>query len=43
MRNEKDNNKNSYTKFLSRINYKFKNQRNLDLALTHSSFNEKKN
>ena len=42
MRNEKDNNKNSYTKFLSRINYKFKNQRNLDLALTHSSFNEKK-
>jgi ribonuclease III len=43
MRNEEQNNKSSITNFLSKINYKFKNQSYLDLAITHSSFNEKKN
>ena len=42
MRNEEQNNKSSITNFLSKINYKFKNQSYLDLAITHSSFNEKK-
>ena len=43
MRNEEQNNKSSITNFLSKINYKFRNQSYLDLAITHSSFNEKKN
>ena len=43
MRNEEENNKSSIRNFLSKINYKFKNHNYLDLALTHSSFNEKKN
>ena len=43
MRNEEENNKSSIRNFLSKINYKFKNHNYLDLAITHSSFNEKKN
>ena len=42
MRNEEENNKSSIRNFLSKINYKFKNHNYLDLAITHSSFNEKK-
>ena len=42
MRNEEENNKSSIRNFLSKINYKFKNHNYLDIAITHSRFNEKK-